>query len=396
MPRARKPPPEPEKPARRRRGDGSIQTLGDGTIRARLPKRIDPKRTAREFPPGHMADAIAWLDSYLQPRPASTAPAIPTLGDWSGTWWETYVDGIKPSTTARKYLYMLRKLDALDFDLIDQVRPSQLQAHVNICSDTLAPASLREIVGVWRRCFEAAVDDGLIARNPARRLVLPSVPKRLPARHVTAEEVAALWPAIHGHRFEAAYALMLGCGLRIGEILGLHWSNVDFTRHRLWVQDQFTDGVWRDTPKGRNPHWVALRPEVVAALNRHRASQPEGMTLVMQSPYRGSVSKRTKRPHPWSTHVIQTDLQAIVDRLGLDRWTPHAGRHGLASMLLAGGVDPAVIAERLGNSPAVVLATYSHPTSEGRERADDLLDVYLSDVPKSENRATNRATEDAS
>jgi integrase len=224
--------------------------------------------------------------------------------------------------------------------------------------------------------FEAAVDDELLARNPAKRLVLPKAPPRSARRHVAPKEAAALRAAIVGHRFEAAYALLLGCGLRIGEVLGLSWANVDLHGRRAWIQRQWTNGQWRELPKGRNPHWIRLPPVVVSALIRHRNSQPEGATLVMQSPYR---RKKTGAVQPWSAFVVATDLHELVKATGLEAMTFHSARHGLASALLEGGTSPAEIAERLGHSdPSITMRSYVHGSQDGAARADALIDAYLS------------------
>lgn len=348
-----------------------------GTIRARPPATIDPKRTAREFRPGEMAQAVAYLDDLLSPV-APGAPPDKTVEEWAVAWWQTYVDGVRVPNTAATYLSHLRHLETVYAALLPTVRTIDLQAIVKRLNGHLAPATIDAIAGVWRRCFDAAVEDGLIARNPAKRLTLPDVPPKRPARHVTADEVAALWPAIDGDRFEVAFALMLGCGLRIGEILGLHREHVDLVNRRAWIQHQFTNGHWRPLPKGKNPHWIPLPERVAGILARHLETLPDEYILVMQAPYQGKIARRDGKVRPWSRRTIADALDAIIADLGLEKATPHASRHGLATMLMDGGISPPVIAERLGNTPAVVLNTYGHATPEGRERAGKMIDAYLS------------------
>jgi integrase len=373
VPRKRKSPP---KAARRQRGSGSLSVAADGTIRARLPACVDVRRPAREFRPGQLAEATAWLDGHLNHVAPPTTPADITLEAWAGQWWETYVEPVSAPNTARHYLYLLQQLAPLYGRPVAEIRPSALQGIVAAFAARVGAATAQQAAGVWRRMLEAAVDDELIVRNPAKRLVLPKAPPRSARRHVTPREAAMLRAAIVGHRFEAAYALLLGCGLRIGEVLGLSWANVDLHGRRAWIQRQWTNGQWRELPKGRNPHWIRLPPAVVSALIRHRNAQPDGATLVMQSPYR---RKKTGAVQPWSAFVVATDLHALVRSLGLDDLTPHAARHGLASALLDGGASPAEIAERLGHSdPAITLRSYVHGSQDGAARADALIDAYLS------------------
>lgn len=378
MPR-RKAPPEP--PARRKRGAGSISVQADGSLLARAPASIDKRRPSREFPPGRRDLAEAWLDAIVHPQPVAVTTAPVTLGEWAGTWYETYVEPVMAPNTARWYLYALRLLSELYPLPLDAVRASQFQAVVGTVGKTRDAATVQAVVGVWRRCFDAAIEDELLTRNPTRRLTLPKVGKRSPARHITEREAALLRDAIIGERFEAAFALILGCGLRMGEILGLPWRNVDLANARAWIEPQYTNGHWRSTPKAANPHWIPLPSFVVTALIRHRNSQPAGTTLVMEStyPYAGRPrrGKKLDGPRPWSAQVVNSDLAALVKRLGLDHLTAHAGRHGLATYLMAAGIAPPVIAERLGNTPGVILNTYGHPTATGQKQAGVLIDQYL-------------------
>lgn len=374
--------PKPAPPQRRRRNSGSLTTLPDGSILARAPASLDPRRRSREFPPGRRDLAEAWLDSILHPGAAGTTAPV-TLGEWIDVWFETYVEPVRPSTTARRYSHSLRLLASLYGTPLPDLRPSQLQALIGQL--TLTPATIQGAVGVWRRCLEDAVDDGHITRNPARRLILPrAAPTE--QRHVSPAEAAALWPEIIGHRMEGGLALSLGCGLRIGEILALAWEDVNLAQRTARIRRQWADGRMRETPKGGRARTVRLPPPVVAALIRHRNAQPSGAELVMQSPHPPSRKSKRKasEPRPWSPTIVRGDLAALVARLKLPPGvTPHAARRGLTSALLDGRISPAVVADILGHSnPSTTLRYYAKSNEEARQLADELVDRYLGDGPE--------------
>lgn len=377
MPRPRKAPP---KPARRAWHSGTISTLRDGRIRARLPAAADPKRTAREFPAGRRDLAEQWLAAML--APASAAPeqaATVTLGDWAGVWYETYVVPLRSPTSCRYYRYSLRHLAPLFDAPIAEVRQSSLQGIVGTLAATLTPATVRAVVGVWQRCLDAAVDDDLIARNPAKRLLLPKHGPKPTQRRLTQDEARAILAASVGHRYEAAYALLIGCGLRMGEVLALRWSDIDLANRRAWICRQYTDGLLLEQLKGRNPHHVALPPLVVAALIRHRDRQPPGNVLVFQTPWRSKLKSRPKgEPWPLDRKSIVTDLGKLLRELGIEHATPHAARRGLASALIEGGASPAAVASRLGHAdPSITLRAYTVSDTDAAQKADRLTDEYL-------------------
>lgn len=368
---------------RRVRNTGSISVnTVTGAIRARLPAELsaDGVRKAKRFRPGREADARAWIGAMMAPEAPEPVAAPRTLEEWSVEWWETYVEGVRPPNTATTYLSHLKKLEPEYAEVLPAVRMTALQRIVNRWKSRVAAETVHAIVGVWRQCFDAAIEDELIARNPTRRLVLPKIPKTTePRRHVSPAEVAALRKRIVGERFEVAFALMLGCGLRIGEILGLHVEHVQRVRRRIWVQHQFTNGHWRDLPKGSNPHWVPMPTWVAAIMERHLDALPEGHALILQSPHQSKQARREDKPRPWSYKTVSGDLYAIVAELGLDELTPHAGRHGLSAYLLEHGVGAPAIAERLGNTPSTILNHYSNVTEVGRQRAGEIIEQYLTD-----------------
>lgn len=378
MPRRPRP---PAKPPRRKRGTGSVVTLASGTIRARMPS---PHRTSRDFAPGQMAAAVAWLDAMLAPGEPAPAVGPVTLREWAGTWIEVYVTPLAAPNTAKWQLYALRQLAELYAVPLPDVRQSALQGVVGRLAARLDASTVQAIVGVWRRCLEAALDDELIARNPAKRLVVPRAAPKQVKRHVTPSEAASLWPLIEGHRFEAAYALLLGCGLRIGEVLGLAWSDVDLAGKRALIRRQWTNSHWRELPKSRANRYVTLPSRVVAALIRHRDRQPPGALYVMQSPNSTwfGPGKRARRPaevRPWSPQVVRDDLALLIDA------TPHAFRRGLASALLDGGASPAIVAGILGHASAnTTLKHYAARNVDARKAAEALVDQYLGGEPEAD------------
>lgn len=376
----RKPKPRPRQ--RRPYGGGSISVAADGAIRARTAPDADGRRRSRTFRPGQQAAAEAWLLAVASPaQPVEAAPPV-TLGDWRAFWLDTYVRPFAPPNTVHWATYALDKLAPLDGAPLADVRTSALQEIVGRLG--VRGATTQGIVGYWRRCLAAAVHDELIARNPAVPLITPRAEPRTARRFVTPAEAQALLRASVGHRFEAAYALLLGCGLRIGEVLGLSWQHVELGAQRAYVCRQWTNSHWRELPKGRTPRWISLPPAVVAALIRHRNAQPEGCALVLQSPLNRSGRPRRDAgsgPWPYSRKVVADDLAALVAALGLPGLTTHAARRGYITALLDGGVPAAVVAQLAGHAdPSITLRAYAQATDAGREQATRLIGEYLGET----------------
>jgi integrase len=66
----------------------------------------------------------------------------------------------------------------------------------------------------------------MVNRNVARLVSPPRVPK-FKIKPLTPDEVRRLFAAAEGHRFEAAFVVAVVTGLRLGELLALHWRDVE-------------------------------------------------------------------------------------------------------------------------------------------------------------------------
>jgi integrase len=103
----------------------------------------------------------------------------------------------------------------------------------------LKPSSVRYIHAVLHRALEQAVRFNLIPFNPAARVDPPKVWQE-EITPLDAEQARTLLDAAakSGDRFECLYVLSLTVGLRMGEALGLKWSDIDLDAKTLRVNRQ--------------------------------------------------------------------------------------------------------------------------------------------------------------
>ena len=105
--------------------------------------------------------------------------------------------------------------------------------------------SVRIIRTVLRRALGQAVREGIVSRNVASLSVAPRI-RAKEGRTLTVDQARHLLDAAAGYRFEAAVVLALSYGMRRGEVLGLHWSALDWEAGTLRV----THGVRRVKERG--------------------------------------------------------------------------------------------------------------------------------------------------
>jgi integrase len=244
------------------------------------------------------------------------------------------------------------------------VVPSEVQAWAADRGKVLSPSTLRNLVGLLRSVYAAAVLDRLVGRSPVVRVSLPSA-HRERVVPLTVDQVRALADAIPA-RNRAMVLTQAGLGLRLGELLALRVQDVDFAARLVRVEWQFApQSKVRTVPKTpRSRRTVPLPQVAAAALRAHMAQFPPAddgtlFTTRFAGPYR----------HDYYGSLI---FGAAVRKAGLpESITTHDLRHHYASVLLMQGESVITVAERLGHENAtLVLSTYGHlmPDSEERTR----------------------------
>jgi integrase/recombinase XerC len=233
--------------------------------------------------------------------------------------------------------------------------------------DGLAKSSTARAMSTVRGFFRRLEKRDLIANPAVRAVRAPKLPQSMPkplteqgAREVM-ETVGAMakepWIA---KRDAAVLLLLYGCGLRIGEALGL-------TRGR--VKDM-AGGAMTVRGKGNKDRLVPVLPVVAEAVRDYLASCPyaggDGDPLFLGA--------RGKALDP---AIVQKEMRAVRRALNLpETATPHALRHSFATHLLGGGGDLRTIQELLGHAS---LSTTQRYTAVD---AAKLLDVYRAAHPR--------------
>jgi integrase len=235
-------------------------------------------------------------------------------------------------------------------------------------------ATMQRIYATLRAMLNAAVRQRLIPWNPCAGVELPTAPR--PAAQVWGPEQAAEFlEATAGHRLHIAWRLVLGRGLRRGE-LALQWDDVDIDAGYLRIKRTMLElggKVIVDTPKSRaSARDVSLDAETVRLLREHRKAQL-AERLAAGSAYEpgpgGGWVICDEIGRPYHPDLISARFRQAARAAGLPEIKLHEGRHTAATLALEAGVDVKVVSAQLGHSTTAITADiYQHVR---RARADD-------------------------
>lgn len=285
-------------------------------------------------------------------------PSRNTLADWLAEWLTAHGRSIRPSTLTSYRGHVRLYIEPL----LGRIRLSDLAPRDvrRLIGDLEAKgrsaATIQLVIRTLSTALNAAVADRLIRDNPASRVPLPRI-EREPVRALTAADADAILDAVAGTWIERPVRVWLGSGLRRGELLGLDQRDLALERGFVVVRRSKTSV--RAVPVSDDA--VQALREALAAAPRRGPAEP-----VFFAPRSGDRMRGDS-----ITHALGVRLEAA----GLGHLTPHALRHGVASLMLAEGHQMRVIAEQLGHrNPSLTAAVYAHVVPSAQRAAVDALE----------------------
>lgn len=281
-------------------------------------------------------------------------PAHGTLDEYLADWLRSHGRSVRPSTLVSYRGHVRLHIAPLLGGIpLSRLRPADVRRLIDeLERKRLSANSIVRIVTTLRIALNAAVGERAISDNPAAHVRLPRV-DRDPVRPLIREEADLILAAVDGTWVGPIIRLLLGSGLRRGEAIGLDQRDLLLDAGFVRVRKSKTDV--RAVPISDDA--VAALREVLAAAPRRGPDEP-----VFFGPRRS-----TRRLVGSSlTHA----LPRILADAGIGHLTPHALRHGAATLMLADGHPMRVIAEQLGHrNPALTARVYAHVIPEAQRSA---------------------------
>jgi integrase len=368
---------------RRGRGEGSVFQRADGTWTGEVTTGYNEngKQKRKTVYGKTQAEALAKIAAVKQQLTSGTFTDTKlTVKAYLEQWLEEKERHVKP-TTHEVYEYAGRCLyPHIGSVRLDKLTPLQIQTAFNNIADSNGRAAANKCRRVLLGAYKQAVKWQLVTRNPVEA-VSPLKEVRREQTLWTPEEAARFLAMVRPHRLNALFYLGMATGLRRGELLGLRWE--DIKGNTLYIRQSHVKAKGKlvlstpKTPKGERR--VSLSPNVLEVLLLHRQLQDAERLPSWPDSELVFVSEVGTPLNPDNVTRLRKQLMKAanvpVARL-------HDLRHLHASIAIKGGMDPKVLADRLGHSRAsFTLDVYTHLFEEQRANsAVSLLDF----LPKAE------------
>lgn len=305
------------------------------------------------------------------------------IRQWLDIWSNEYMGNLKPGTI-RTYQIMIKKhiQPAMGEVKLSDLHPHIVQTFINGLGG-LSVSTIRLVYKILHAALEKAVRLEYIPKNPAAYCVLPKFEQK-PIVPLNDAQIAALLTAASGTAIEHLLIVALFSGLRISELLGLSWDQINMEKNTITVSKQLSSPATRDkglfiTPKNGKTRTLKTAHSVMIALNEQRIRQAEMRLRIGQiwsnehnlvfTTEDGSILER---------HTVASAFKAVQAAAGLEGFRFHDLRHTYAVNAIRAGDDIKTIQGNLGHaSAAFTLDRYGHFTEQMMQDSASRMEAFI-------------------
>jgi len=346
---------------------------------------------------GTKKDAERVLRELLQQVEDGTFvdPGKITIAEYLHKWLETHKQNLAPSTY-RRYRVAVEQhiIPCLGSIPLGKLQPLQIQDFLakeleegrkdnkKSTGRGLTPATVRYTYTVLHKALKDAVKWQMLYRNPADYVTAPKAKREEPVV-LDEQHVKKLLNELKGTYLYMPTYLAIYTGMRMGEILGLTWQDVDLDRGVVTIRQasiqRNADKPEFGQPKtAKSRRRVDISPSVVRELREHRKCQLELKLKAGPQWEDFNLVCSHENGRPVNPPTLSSRFSRTASKLGLPV-TFHGLRHTHASLLIKAGVPAKVISERLGHSSIrTTMDTYGHlmdgMQKEAARKLEKLLD----------------------
>lgn len=335
-----------------------------------------------------------------------------TFEEFTEKWLKDYAEPeLAPKTLFRyKELLNTRIIPALGHIKLNKLQPTHLvEFYNNLREDGIRtdgkPGGLSERTILHHHrlissILTCAVQWQFILNNPASRVKAPKVEKK-EARHFDIEQTEYILELLENApiKYKTAIYLDIYGGMRLGELAGLKWDDVDFDNMLIRIDEALQHvtgkGTFEKSTKNETSNRIISLPSTVIKLLRQYKVWQNGEKAKLEdlwhSEYTNIFTTRDGKPiYPgtissWFHDFIKKHNEEIIkdssipkdekEKYLLDNVNFHGLRHTSATILINQGIDVTTVSKRLGHArTSTTTDIYSHSLQKADKEAANKLE----------------------
>ncbi|MEK3855913.1 site-specific integrase [Cytobacillus sp. FSL H8-0458] len=296
-----------------------------------------------------------------------------TFGDFLKDWMEAKSIKLKPSTKKNyeeQVFYNI--LPVLGDKTIAEIDDKILQNFIFTLHNKreLAPSTIRTTYGIVSEVLGSASRKGLFDQMLLSDISLPREVKKL--RVWDEDQINTFLNApntiLNLSRHFIGFVISILTGMRMGEVLGLRWKDIDFDKQIIYIRQTLSkideEGNYGFIDEGKTAsaiRTIYIPTSLIHSLKEHRQLIEKEQKILGDSYLNYDLVLCAKNGNWVHPNNFRRAFKVTVEQLDIPMIRLHDLRHSHATFLLSKQVNPKIIQERLGHKNiTVTLNTYSH------------------------------------
>lgn len=306
-----------------------------------------------------------------------------TLNQYFEYWIKNEKEGFVRKNTVLNYKarYKHNIKDEIGEMYIKDIKPFHcMQVLEKMDSQMYAPSTIHQVRATLHAIFQGAVEDEFIERNPVKSKVRGKPNKTKERRVLTVKEQKIFLDEAKDSPFYYEFALILQTGMRVGEVQGLRWTDINFKKKEIHVnrtahfypdEKEFTF----DEPKSETSiRTIPVNEEcmqLLKNLKRVRRSNNKVQNLIS-----ANLVFYDKFGLPIQTTKYNYELKKICNKCKITGLSMHCLRHTFATRCIEAGIRPKTLQILLGHSKiSTTMDLYVHVSDDSLHQEILKLDL---------------------
>lgn len=328
-----------------------------------------------------------------------------SLNDYFDFWLDTYAKSGRKATTCTNYKSYFDTYirEGIGKKPISKVSKLDCQNVVNeMVAKGLKHSTLANLKSCLNKVFENALDEDVVYKNVVRNIQLPQTIKK-ERQAIEESQVNAFMDFVkNSQRYSfsySAFVVLFNTGVRIGELCGLTWEDIDFKNNTITVNKSlnryrkkeygFTLAV-ASTKSNTSNRTIKMNSVVKSTLLEHKMQNKKCVSFL---PYlddtgivRGTISGfvfGNKSNTVWCEPTFNDLIKRIIEKYNkefpnapITNFCPHEVRHTYTTIAYSAGVDIKAVSAVLGHaSTTITTDTYAHLSARKQEEQDAIIQM---------------------
>ncbi len=363
-------------------GEGIYQQA-NGTYCARFIDRFGKRKSKRSK---KLQEVRQWLAdaTYINEHSDIEQATNMMVDAWFEYWIDVKKKTVRPNTVrnyTERYNKNIQKI--IGRKILTEVKPIHCQKiFTDMAEEGYKTSTIYQTRIALFNMLEFAKENEVILSNPCKKSVKSDMGKPSQKKEALTIDVQKKFiEYAKGQSYENQFRFILQTGLRTGELVGLKWEDIDFSKKAIRIQRsmeyRYSVGEWRiGEPKSKAGYrTIPLTDEAIRILTEQKEKnknikkiQEEWSEFIFLS----------RKGEPVKNSAYDTALFKICDKAKINRFSMHVLRHTFATRCIEGGMMPKTLQKILGHSNiGITMNLYVHITEDEKQKEIDKVSCVL-------------------